>query len=87
MLKVDHAGDAAIRDVYASIPDTADEIVSDPDLSVEFCHQVNELLPSSMHYSIADLNHRLLNLRRRGEDKGGLVRKHRRFGGRGSKPR
>lgn len=74
-----------VRQVYKEVPHTADEIVENPGLASDFCRKVNSRLPSDQHFTVADLNHLLLNLRRRGEDNGGLVRKHRRYRGRGGK--
>ena len=80
------SSDAVICSEYANIPQTADEIVSDPALSTSFLARVNKHLPPNRHYDVAGLNKRLLNLRRRGEEKGGLVRKQRQYKGR-NKPR
>lgn len=80
------ARDQIICREYAKVPDTADEIVSDPALASEFCGKVNTGLPAEWRVDVATCNKRLLNLRRRGEEKGGLIRKHRRFNGR-NKPR
>ncbi|ADB15252.1 hypothetical protein Psta_0565 [Pirellula staleyi DSM 6068] len=74
--------DRVICDQYAAVPHTADEIVSDPELSEGFLKLVNQHLPPGQQYDAAQLNKRLLNLRRRGEDNGGLIRKQRGFNGR-----
>jgi hypothetical protein len=79
--------DAAICRIYAGIDETADQIVSDPDVTESFCNQVNSELRSEERFDIASLNKRLLNLRRRGEEKGGLIRKRRGYNGRNGKPK
>lgn len=79
--------DDVVRREYAAIDETADQIVTDPSLAESFCQQVNAQLAAELQFDIAELNARLLNLRRRGEENGGLVRKQRRFRGRNCKPR
>ncbi len=76
--------DALIVTVYAKQPHTADEIVVNPVLYEPFWSEVNSSLHSSQHFSVADGNKRLLNLRRRGEENGGLPRKRRDYRGRGN---
>lgn len=78
--------DEVICRKYALVPYTADEIVSDPAIGNEFLGDVNRELPEDEQFDAAGLNKRLLNLRRKGEEKGGLMRKHRKFNGR-NKPR
>lgn len=63
---------------YKAVPHTADQIVSDPQLAVEFCERVNACLPDAVgKFEVGALNKFLLNLRRRGEENGGLIRKKR----------
>jgi hypothetical protein len=77
--------DEVIRIEYAGVPYTADEIVCDPKLAQYFLNRVNSRLPPHGQLTMAEFNRRLLNLRRRGEDKGGLVRKQRAYRGRHQK--
>ena len=79
--------DQMVCQAYASVEETADQIVSDPALAERICKEVNSQLPSNQQFDVASLNKRLLNLRRRGEEKGGLIRKQRNFNGRNKKPR
>lgn len=72
---------------YAAVEETADQIVSDPALAENFCNRVNSQLQKADQFDVASLNKRLLNLRRRGEKKGGLIRKQRNYNGRNKKPR
>lgn len=71
---------------YAKVEETADVVVSDPDVAQSFCEQVNARLNKDQHFRVAELNKLLLNLRRKGEENGGLIRKRRSFNGR-NKPR
>lgn len=66
--------DQIIIEEYVLYDVPADRIPSDPEKSVEFLRRVNSRLPEDDHFSQADLNRRLLNLRRKGQDKGGLPR-------------
>lgn len=67
-----------IRTVYASSEfptETADQILQNSELNAKFWLAVNR---TATPYSISaeDGNPILLNLRRKGADKGGLIRKH-----------
>lgn len=73
--------------MFREVSQTADEIVEDPELAADFCRRVNTHLPTDQPLTIAELNHLLLKLRQRGEENGGLVRKHRRYQGRGKSTR
>lgn len=80
--------DAAIIEEYSKLRVPADQIVADPQLSSSFCDAVNRHMGTLAAVDQATLNKRLLNLRRRGEDKGGLPRLERAYNGRGdTKPK
>jgi hypothetical protein len=80
--------DAVIVSEYPKFNTPADQIVSDPELSTKFHGVVNRRLPASQRVDLATFNKRILNLRRRGEDNGGLPRLRRDYNGRGpNKPR
>ncbi len=80
--------DSAIIAEYVKFDTPADQIVSDPHLSIEFGTAVNSRLPTEERVDQTTLNRRVLNLRRRGEDKGGLPRLRRGYNGRGrNRPR
>lgn len=66
--------DSAIIEEYTSLGIPADRIVSDPRMAVKFHDAVNRRLPDELQMDQVTLNKRLLNLRRRGEAKGGLPR-------------
>ncbi len=74
--------DSAILQVYGVFNRPADQIVSDPALNEEFCRKVNASLGVKPPVEIAAVNKRLLNLRRRGEENGGLPRQFRGYNGR-----
>jgi hypothetical protein len=74
--------DAAILATYRQFNTPADQIVADPAISQDFAVQVNNLLPGGQQATLAEINKRILNLRRRGEEKGGLPRLRRRYNGR-----
>ena len=74
--------DQAIVEVYASFPLPPDQIVCQPGASADFTNLVNARLPEGEQTDVATVNKRLLNLRRRGQDKGGLPRRWRNFNGR-----
>lgn len=78
--------DKVIINAYVSFDTPADRIVADPKLAGEFHAAVSQHLGDDC-IELADLNKKLLNMRRRGEDKGGLPRLRREYRGRGSKPR
>lgn len=77
----------AIRTEYAKVPESSEKIIESDELTSGFLSKVNKLLPSSQHLSATELRHMLSNLRKRGEQNGGLVRKQRQFNGRTVKPR
>ncbi len=79
--------DQAIIETYVRFDTPADQVVADPQLATRFGQDVNSQLPKTQQVDQATLNKRLLNLRRRGEEKGGLPRLRRDFNGRGPKPR
>jgi len=79
--------DRVIVETYVRFDTPADQIVADPDLAGQFGDAVNGRLPREDQVDLATLNKRLLNLRRRGEEKGGLPRLRRDYNGRGPKPR
>jgi hypothetical protein len=79
--------DQAILQTYVRFDTPADQIVADPDLATSFGQEVNAQLSRAQQVDQATLNKRLLNLRRRGEEKGGLPRLRRDYHGRGSRPR
>jgi hypothetical protein len=70
--------DSVIIEEYAKLGIPADQNVADPQVSAQFHDAVMDRLPDELHVDQATLNKRLLNLRRRGEDKGGLPRLQRR---------
>ena len=74
--------DHAIIDCYKQFDKPADQIVTDPVLANQFYRMVCEKLPATQQLPLAFVNKRLLNLRRRGEDNGGLGRLRRRYDGR-----
>lgn len=79
--------DSVIVAQYVEFGIPADNIVADPKVSAEFTRKVNSRLPNADQVDSATVNRRLLNLRKRGEDKGGLPRLERRYNGRKVKPR
>ncbi len=79
--------DDVLRSQYARTSQAVDEIVGDPEILAKFIDLVNSDLPQSEQFGTKDLCMRLFTLRKRGEDNGGLVRKHRQFNGRNNKPR
>ena len=79
--------DSVIVEQYVRFDTPADQIVADPEVSAEFTHKVNSKLPAVQRVDPATINWRLLTLRKRGEDKGGLPRLERRYNGRKPKPR
>jgi hypothetical protein len=79
--------DEVLRKHYAQTDDAVDEIVGDPEILAKFLERVNSDLSPSDHFTPKEISKRLFTLRKRGEDKGGLVRKHRQFNGRNNKPR
>lgn len=79
--------DDVLRLYYARTPEAVDEIVGDPDILAKFLAQVNADLPQAHQFTHREIAKRLFTLRKRGEDNGGLARKHRQFNGRNGKPR
>jgi hypothetical protein len=74
--------DEAILTVYPDFDTPADQIVADPAVSQKLADKVNSFLPGEAKATLAEINKRVLNLRRRGEDKGGLPRLRRTHRGR-----
>ncbi len=73
-----------IIEEYVRYDTPADRIPANPELAEEFLNLVNDRLPNESKFSQAELNSRLINLRRRGQSKGGLPRLRRGFNGRGN---
>lgn len=66
--------DNVIIEQYVRFDTPADQIVSDPHVSERFQQAVNAELTPQEQIELPALNRRILNLRKRGEDKGGLPR-------------
>lgn len=80
--------DTAIVEEYKRFEGTADQILTDPALAETFWTLVNKRLRPDERLNAASGGPRLLYLRKKGEAKGGLARKHRSYRGRGpNKPR
>jgi hypothetical protein len=80
--------DSAIISEYGKFNTPADQLVCDPQVSEAFRKAVNRRLPPDAQVDLPALNKRVLNLRRRGEAKGGLPRLCREYNGRGpNRPR
>ena len=80
--------DSVIVAAYPKFNVPADQIVSDPELAASFQQVVRDKLPEAQRVDLATMNKRLLNLRRRGQGKGGLPRLERGYNGRGpNRPR
>jgi len=79
--------DSVIVTEYVEFDTPADKIVADPGVSAEFTGKVNSKLPAVQRVDPATVNWRLLTLRKRGEDNGGLPRLERCYNGRKGKPR
>lgn len=80
--------DRVIIEEYRDFNIPADPIVSNSKLSRAFAVRVNSRLPPTLALDLATLKKRLLNLRRKGQEKGGLPRLRRCYKGRGpNKPR
>jgi len=75
--------DSVIIEQYLRFDTPADAIVADPALASAFAKEVNAASGAEPPSSIASVSKRLLNLRRKGEEKGGLPRLRRRYCGRG----
>jgi hypothetical protein len=69
--------DRVIVEVYATYPHTPDDIVTTPEVAEHFSSEVNSRLPVEERTNTASINKRLLNLRRRGSQNGGLPRRWR----------
>jgi|GEM_PF-545489 len=78
--------DTVIRQKYEFFDTPVDQIVSDESLAKKFAKLVNAELPDSDKVELTWLKQRLLSLRKRGEDKGGLPRIRRSYFGRDKKP-
>jgi hypothetical protein len=80
--------DSVIVAEYPLFGVPADQIVADPKLSLEFKARVDRQLPPALRVDQPKFNKELLNLRKKGQAKGGLPRLERGFNGRGAnKPR
>ena len=66
--------DQAIFDVYLTFPLPPDKIVCTPSASERFATLVNDRLPHGQRVDVETVSKRLLNLRRKGQEKGGLPR-------------
>ena len=78
--------DDTIRDCYMAFGVAADQIVTDPDVAEQFAGFVNSnLTEGRTAFGVATINRRLLTLRKRGEEKGGLPRLERAYFGRVSR--
>ncbi|QDT82280.1 hypothetical protein Mal35_57730 [Gimesia maris] len=78
--------DKVIIEEYVLFNVPADQIVVDPTLAEAFLQRVNRRLPDESKFTQADLNKRLINLRRRGQANGGLPRLRRNYSGRNYSP-
>lgn len=76
--------DAVIIDEYVRFDTPADRIPANPELAEAFRERVNLRLPPNLQFTVEALNTRLINLRRRGQQNGGLPRLRRAFRGRDS---
>ena len=74
--------DSVIIEQYIRFDTPADQIVSDPEVSHRFQRAVNANLSPEEQVDLPVLNHQILNLRKRGENNGGLPRLRRSYGGR-----
>ncbi|MEQ8788690.1 MAG: hypothetical protein RIC55_20435 [Pirellulaceae bacterium] len=79
--------DEAIISAYRKHAVPADQLVADPELNAAFFHSVVAAFDGGEQVDVATVNRRLLNLRRRGEENGGLPRLQRDYRGRKIKPR
>ncbi len=78
--------DDIIREKYRLFATPADQIVTDSNLAEEFAAMVNAELPVDAQVGVTWLNRRMMNLRKLGKDRGGLIRLQRGYQGRNSKP-
>lgn len=74
--------DQTIVEVYSSFPLPPDQIVCQPDVAEQFASLVNSRLPKDKRVDVGTISKRLLSLRKRGQDKGGLPRRWRGYYGR-----
>lgn len=74
--------DKAIIKQYLRLDIPVDQILSDPETARQFHQAVNDQIPGDSQVDLFTLNRRLLNLRKRGADKGGLPRLRRSYRGR-----
>ncbi len=79
--------DEAIKVNYPKFDVPVDQIVSDPSISEEFARILKTFLGLKKNPDIATMNWRLMSLRKRGENNGGLPRLQRKYSGRINKPR
>jgi hypothetical protein len=56
--------------VYSTFPLPPDQIVCTPAASEQFASLVNERLPQGQQLDVETISKRLLNLRRKGQEKG-----------------
>ena len=74
--------DDVICESYVEFKTPVDRIVASPALSKEFASLVNSQFPRGERRDVETINWRLMTLRKRGEDKGGLPRLERAYYGR-----
>lgn len=74
--------DNVIVDQYRQFNTPADQIVSNPDLAQQFFDAVTKAFEGECELDLVLLNRRLLSLRKRGEENGGLPRLRRAYSGR-----
>lgn len=74
--------DKIIIEEYVDFDVPADQVVVDPSFAALFLERVNQRLPDESQFIQAELNKRLINLRRRGQANGGLPRLRRNYSGR-----
>lgn len=66
--------DDTLKQAYVKFDIPADEIVRQPHLTANFCHEVRATSEEFMSLSDDDITRRLIQLRKRGESSGGLPR-------------
>lgn len=77
-----NAVDTAIVTIYVDFNVPADQIVLDPTLSNKFGEAVNAALPNEQAVTVIEINRRMISLRKKGADNGGLPRLRRDYFGR-----
>jgi hypothetical protein len=77
--------DQVIREQYVVFDTPVEGIVGDPKVAAEFAKLVNAACPAKQKADLAEVNHRLFTLRKRGAEKGGLPRLRRAYKGRKAK--